>query len=253
MQLNTCTNKSNRLPNVLKNLSINNQSITIIGNHCEEKSIKFLGVHLDENLTWQAHINYISKKISQSLFAIHRVKHILPTSSLKSLYYALIHSHLSYAIQVWGNSNFLYKLITRQKRALRAISKKPYLSHTEPLFKHNKILKLEDLYCLQVTIFMYDLHTNVLPSSFNSMKKERSNYSIVTRQTNSLYMPTDRARTDYSSKLPKHQFPKLWNENDDIVKKAKSRTIAKKSITNNILKNYKVNVTCRNANCRYCN
>ena len=62
------------------------------------------------------------------------MKHILPHKSLKSLYYTLIHSHITYGIQAWGNGN-TKKLDILQKRALRIINKKdigvirtPYIS-----------------------------------------------------------------------------------------------------------------------------
>ena len=172
MQLNTNKSKyaifgsrSMKLPNTTPAVTINNQSITRIGNSCQEKSIKFLGVHLDETLTWNTHVDYICKKVSQSLFAIYRVKNVLPKTALKSLYYTLIHSHLTYAIQIWGHFNNLNKLITKQKRAIRA-----YLSHTEPLFKQYHILKLQDLYTLESTLCMYKLQNNLLHTSFKVMK-----------------------------------------------------------------------------------
>ncbi len=245
--------RQTRLPNIINEITINNQSITRIGKNCNEKSIKFLGVHLDENLTWNEHINYISKKISQSLFAMYRVKYALPLTALTSLYYALIHSHLNYAIQIWGNSNDMYKLITRQKRAIRLISNKPYLSHTEPLFKQKRILKVDDLYKTQIALFMHDLQNNKLPMSFNQFNAKRTRrYTIATRQTNTTHLTTDRARTAFTSKLPKHFFPKIWNDTDDHFKLAKSKKIAKKLLTNKFIDNYNENVLCNNTYCRYC-
>lgn len=186
------------------------------------------------------------------MFAIHRVKHILPTSALKSLYYALIHSHLNYAIQIWGNSNHIYKLTTLQKRALRAISKKPYLSHTEPLFKQNRILKIGDLYSLQISLFMYDLHNNKLPTSFNKLRRQRT-HPRATRLATTLQMPTYRAQTDYSAKLPRHFFIKSWNRIENNIKLSKSKTSAKKQITTDFINLYKDNIICNNAHCKYCN
>ena len=116
---------------------------------------KFLGIYIDKHLTWKEHINIISSKISRAIFAINRVKHILPHKSLKSLYYTLIHSHITYGIQAWGNGN-TKKLDILQKRALRIINKKGYRSHTEPLYKSAKILKIVDVFKLQASLFMYD-------------------------------------------------------------------------------------------------
>ena len=54
-----------------------------------EEGCKFLGMYLDENLSWQNHINHISYIISKSLFIMRQVKHILDRKSMKTLYYSL--------------------------------------------------------------------------------------------------------------------------------------------------------------------
>ena len=86
-------------------LKINNTPLTRIGSDCIETSTKFLGVNLDETLSWTPHISHIARKVSRTLFAIKQMKHILPLDSLKTLYTALIHPHLSYGILAWGNAN----------------------------------------------------------------------------------------------------------------------------------------------------
>ena len=87
------------------NVSINNTVIQRVGNDCEEKATKFLGIYIDENLTWRHHIANVNKIISSALFSINQVKHILPKDCLRTLYYSLIHSHLSYGLLAWGNCN----------------------------------------------------------------------------------------------------------------------------------------------------
>ena len=78
---------------------------------------------------------------------IKQVKYILPNDSLKTLYYALIQSHLTYGILAWGNASdsTLKKTKILQKRAIRCIHKANYNSHTDPLFKHSKLKKLTDI------------------------------------------------------------------------------------------------------------
>ncbi len=61
----------------------------------ETKNYKLLGVLLDEHLSFDAHVNLISKKLSKSLFCMKRLKNFLPNVCMKSLYYSMIHRILS--------------------------------------------------------------------------------------------------------------------------------------------------------------
>ena len=118
-------------------VSIKNTELCQIGTTFEEQSTKFLGIYLDEFLSWKHHIHHVNNKISRALFQIKQVKHFLPVESLKTLYFALIHPHILYGILAWGNAtpSVLHKTVVLQKRAIRTINKSTYNSHTEPLFK----------------------------------------------------------------------------------------------------------------------
>ena len=105
-----------------------------------------------------------------SLYFMNKVKNILPTSALKILYYALVHCHIIYGIMVWGGAQTMNKIFILQKRAIRTICKRKYRDHTEPLFKKENILKINDVFKLHVNLFMYDYrqdHLPDLPESFN--------------------------------------------------------------------------------------
>ena len=62
----------------------------------DKKVDKLLGILLDEQLTLDLHVNQLLKKLSKSLYRINMAKNNLNPSGLRSLYFALIHSHLSY-------------------------------------------------------------------------------------------------------------------------------------------------------------
>ena len=122
-------------------MCINGTPLNRIGQHCEETSAKFLGIYSDEYITWQDHIKHVNRKMARAMFAIKQVKYILPYNTMRN---ALVHSHLSYAIVAWGNADrtITRKTMTLQKRAIRAINKASYNSHTEPLFRRSRIFKL---------------------------------------------------------------------------------------------------------------
>ena len=66
----------------------------------DHQTYKLLGVHFDEYLNFDKHSSYICAKLSRSLYCIKRVSNKLSKKSLLSLYYALIHPHLLYCINI---------------------------------------------------------------------------------------------------------------------------------------------------------
>ena len=237
------------------NLTINGEKIVRVGNDRQEKSVKFLGVHIDESLNWKCHTNYINKKIAGSLYALRQAKNILPTDCLKTLYYALIQPHISYGLLAWGNSTptTLNRTILLQKRAVRLISKAGYNSHTDPLFKSLEILKVTNLFELGALTFMHKYNQHKLPFSFTGVY--RYNYEVQsnyqTRQAGQIHIPL--CRTSFSQKLPLYYFPKLWNHWNDVLPcSTLSLGQLKKRVTQTMLSNYSEHIQCNNPGCLDC-
>jgi retron-type reverse transcriptase len=143
-----------------------------IDNQCLARvsSTKFLGVHIDELLTWREHIAVISKKISKNIGIISRIRHLLPRHILVNLYYTLIYPYLSYCNLVWASTyrTRLTILTTLQKRVVRIIMNVPYRTNTRSLFYNLKILPFEYINKLQVGLFMYKLQAHQIPASFDN-------------------------------------------------------------------------------------
>jgi len=126
---------------------IENTLLHRIGKDCDEKAAKLLGILIVENFTWKHHLSHINQEVSRALFSLKQVNHFLPKQCMKTLYYSLIHSHLSYGSLVWGNAtqSALREAILLQKPAIRLINNTKYNSQTEPLFRSSRILELADL------------------------------------------------------------------------------------------------------------
>ena len=121
------TNK--KRPNEVK-LNVNGSIIT------EETESKFLGVIVDNKLSWKPHIKYISNKISKSLSVLRYLRYSFPKSILKTLYLSLVLPYLMYCNIIWGSAfkTTLRPLFILQKKCLRTITKSKFLAHTLPLF-----------------------------------------------------------------------------------------------------------------------
>jgi len=219
------------------------------------KVYQFLGMIIDENLRWKYHIKHVNSKVSRALFSINQVKHILPTESLRTLYYSLINSHFSYGILAWGNAerSIIRSSFMMQKRAIRIINNAPYNGHTEPLFKKSRILKLYDLYEYQCIMFMFDYLSLNLPKSFEGVfiaNKDLPN-SGLTRQSNLIHIP--QIKSQFSRKLPYYCVPSIWNEWARSIPNDHSRSEMKRLFKNTKLSEYPELVNCNNLFCRQCN
>ena len=69
-----------------RTLRINNQTIEKLGNDKEINYFKFLGVHIDANISWKVHIDKICTNISRANYLIDKAKKFLPKSGLLTLY-----------------------------------------------------------------------------------------------------------------------------------------------------------------------
>ena len=80
--------------------------------------VKYLGLVVDENLSWDEHFEYISKKISRNIRIIKHMRTILPYEALITLYMTLVEPHFRYCDTVWGqcNETLKGKLQTLQNR-----------------------------------------------------------------------------------------------------------------------------------------
>ena len=153
------------------NLRIGNQIIEQIGTNCKDKYFRFVGHVLDDKLSWEGHVEHISKKLASANFGINSSKNFLPLNIRKTLYYSLFDSHLNFGNLLWGcaKENKLKKIENLQKRCIRNISLKSFKAHTEPLFKTLSILKFSDKLSHSRAVFMHKYRHKKLPTSFSGI------------------------------------------------------------------------------------
>jgi hypothetical protein len=72
------------------------------------QSTKFLGLFIDENLSWSNHIKFLHGKLSKSLGLLLFASHCIPRDVLLTMYFALFHSVITYILLIWGNTFTTY-------------------------------------------------------------------------------------------------------------------------------------------------
>ena len=198
------------------------------------EKVKFLGVIIDEELSWEYQVDHLREKLNSSINIIKRIMKFIPKSEYHKLYDSLFKSHLSYCISSWGgiSSNKLSPIFLLQKRCVRLLfgkvpmfdhasyyetcarsrtytehmTKKNYqLENTKPIFNSEKILSLHHLYIQHTFIELFKIMKERVPYSLYEL------YNLSPRISNLLIclpkfnLEITRQNFVYSSSL-------IWNK-----------------------------------------
>ena len=81
---------------------------------------------MDEYLNWSPYINHLSQKLVKANALFCKLQHFVNVATIKSIYYTIFHSHLSYVCTAWGqNLNSKHHINLLQKEAIWIISFDP--------------------------------------------------------------------------------------------------------------------------------
>ena len=120
----------------------------------KNQQTKYLGIFVDENLKWDAHIKYICNKLSHVSGIFYKMRRLISQDVLIVLYYGLVQSHLTYGLLARGSANKtnIQSLQVLQNKIIRTISGVRRNEHVanDILYTNPKILKIEELYFLEI-------------------------------------------------------------------------------------------------------
>ena len=117
----------------------------------EVECINYLGVILDNKLSWIQHISYVKNKISKGIGIMYKARNYINKKALIGLYHSYIYPYFIYCIESWGNASncHLDPLFVIQKRFLRILTFSSYDVPSDLLFKH--------IFCLYISWFIIEL------------------------------------------------------------------------------------------------
>ena len=188
--------------------------------------VLFLGVILDEHLSWKSQIQNVARKVSKSVGIIYKSSFCLNKTSLCTLYYSLVYPYLHCCATVWGSTyqSNLKRLLNLQKRVIRIVFRSSFDAHTNPIFVSLRILKFEDIIKLQIGKVMYLYKNGLLPVSFNDMFLLNCDiHSYNTRNKNSFRLPY--CRTNVRKFSLRFQGPKIFNSLSSEIQNASSTAL----------------------------
>lgn len=131
-----------------KNKIVENMDITINDFNLQRVSvIKYLGLHVDENLSWSEHVSNIRQKVMPMIPIMFRCRGYLSDKSKNIVYNAFFLSHFRYLLPVWGmcGSTIYNKMQVLQNKILKVIYGYDRRAHTNALYGELNVWKLDKL------------------------------------------------------------------------------------------------------------
>ena len=168
----------------------------------EQKSeARFLGVIVDQNLTWATHISTMRTKMSRYIGVMYKLKRFLPLKSRIQIYHSFVQSHIQYCSLVWGfcAKSYIETLFRSQKKGLRAVipgyinyhyKKGITAGHTKPYFKRFNILTVHGVIVINALCFLHKTRhfPRALPESINDTIHKYSPATETVSETNLEWM-----------------------------------------------------------------
>ena len=200
---------------------------------------KYLGIYLDEHLTWNFQLIQIKIKLSRSCGLLANLRCHVKAELLRIVYFAIC--ILRYAVQVWGqNRNQTIKEIEKlQEKAIRIMFFKGRNDPTNPLFKKLEIIKLKDILPYKKCISPYDQINENFPENFKDFFLTAENQHIYNTKstTNKTIIKKTINSTTYGLNSVQYRAASAWNQIPKNLKtEDKSQLI--KSLRKHILNSY---------------
>ena len=195
-------------------------SINFFNYKIERKSsIKFLGIILDEHLTWNHHINAVCNKLRSLFHIFYSIRRYLSKDNIKTLYYTLIYSRIKYGLAVYGQAGItkINKIQFLQNQLVKVLSSKKIRYSTDKLHNYFEILKVQDITSQDILTFVFKFLSNTLPPVFNNYYETIANsHGLNTRHGCNLRKV--KHETKIGALSIKIHGPELWNKLDANLK-----------------------------------
>ena len=208
-----------------EDISINIEGELIMGS----KTVKLLGVKIDNMLQFDDHVSNICNKVSQKLHALARISNLMNKDKLKVILKAFIESQFSYCPLIWMfHSRTMNNRINRlHERALRLV-------YTDTNLSFDELLELDNSFNIhhrnlqKLAIEMYKVKNNISPPFMKNIFTESKNpYNICAKSEFESY----NIRTVYNgSETISYRGPKTWELVPEETKWSVSLNVFKRKI-----------------------
>lgn len=180
-------------------------------------SMKFLGITIDDKLSFHIHCNNVARDVSRGTGILYRLSNSIPDQVAFNLYFSLIYTKMSYGITCWGNANArnINKMKKIQTRAFKAL--KFNNCHLDPKFI--ELLQFESIHkFFTAQKFFKTLKLNQHVHFANKLLPLHPHHSYSTRFADAGNMNLPRYSKSKSQNSFLFQSIQIWNELPDSLK-----------------------------------
>lgn len=197
-------------------LILDSQQIDIVDTH------KILGVYFSSNLSWDAHVNYLCRKISSVTGVVSRCRSLLPLKAKLQIYHALFNSHLNYCTLIWGTTTKrnINKILVLQKRIIRYVGNIERLGNTRKSFERFSIVRVDNVYSYRLLNTLYFSNRELSDFITALSCLERRVITVPTRNTHIWSIP--RFRTTYKYQTLAYNVPTTLNTYENTTSCSKN-------------------------------
>lgn len=197
---------------------------------------KFLGVTVDDGLTFKSHIENVCTKVSRGCGLMYRMSNLVPLSVLKILYSTIIYPHLTYGVEIWGSSarTQLRRLRSLQNRSIKFLRTAD--SQTiGSVFVNNHLFTLEEIHKLFTLLRFFKYLQDPYFFLFSELQEVQTNHNHNTRfiRNHNLIVSSIRTSSYFNSFI--YQGVNYFNELPNEIKELENIVKIKKSLKQHIM------------------
>lgn len=167
--------------------SISTLSLNQTSQITSTETLKYLGLTIDHQLNWNAHITNVISRLCSAIYLIKTIRLEIGLESAKLVYHSNFHSIMEYGISFWGGSSSAVSVFKLQKRAIRAFLKRSNRSSCRGLFRENQILTFYGSFILRLLLLVYS-HLDQFPTPNHPYStRGRNRHLLIPRLDHSTY------------------------------------------------------------------
>jgi hypothetical protein len=197
---------------------------------CRVEKTTYLGIILDQHLNWESQVISVKNKIARISGVLYRLKTPLNLEHKKTIYHALINSHLMYMNFIWGccKEGLLKILQTAQNTAIKRLFGFHQLESTAVIYQQTGLLPLKNIIAQSSAMYMFKLLNNYSTGNTTfTLNKEIHNYQ--TREANNIRHEKIKT-TKYGSRSIRTSMSKAYNALTPELKSSPTLQCFKKNL-----------------------